>query len=314
MKFDISKLWKIGKPILKGVARNASVKYVNDICMKYQVGQDRASRLANNTGHLIDLSLNMSKGKHKELLDFLKGDFADSLLSAIYTANDSKNMVADLLDAASKNNLGLVLSALEEFGDGAIRDNAKELRHRIELIQNGEECMPAEKDAPIQYDSDDKINGITVTNYRNDFNLDDDNQFITDLSKSFVPAKVDKGTAALELLNTFVDKTNETVRFIEEQETKRTVIRNVAKVRIAEINAMRDCFKTYLDKTFDERRYLFQREFDALDKALEKGNVESVAFILDNITDLAKSSPFKNLSDFNYVQKQLSQKGTVFDI
>ena len=77
---------------------------------------------------------------------------------------------------------------------------------------------------------------------------------------------------------------------------------------------MRDLLMSYLDRTFDERRRIFAKQFECVDKALVDGDMNMLAISLNNITDLAKSSPFKALADFSSVKKQLGQKNTTFDI
>jgi hypothetical protein len=47
----------------------------------------------------------------------------------------------------------------------------------------------------------------------------------------------------------------------EEETTKRVQIKTEAEVKITEINARRDLFLSYLDKTFDEREKNFEQLF-----------------------------------------------------
>lgn len=66
---------------------------------------------------------------------------------------------------------------------------------------------------------------------------------------------------------------------------------------IAQINAMKECVQTYLEKTFDERSAIFAKQFEVVDAALLSGNNEMLASSLNSINALAASSPFKNLAD-----------------
>ena len=105
-----------------------------------------------------------------------------------------------------------------------------------------------------------------------------------------------------------------TVRFAEEQETKREEIRAMRDTAIAQINAMKECVQTYLEKTFDERSAIFAKQFEVVDAALLSGNSEMLASSLNSINALATSSPFKNLADITAVQKSLTSSDTEWDI
>lgn len=83
---------------------------------------------------------------------------------------------------------------------------------------------------------------------------------------------------------------------------------------IAQINAMKECVQTYLEKTFDERSAIFAKQFEVVDAALLSGNNEMLASSLNSINALAASSPFKNLADITAVQKSLTSSDTECDI
>ena len=102
---------------------------------------------------------------------------------------------------------------------------------------------------------------------------------------------------------------NETMRFCEEQKTKRTEIRANADVEISKINAMADMVRDYLKRSFDERAGLFDNYFSVLDKALERGDNTLVAQTLQSINSLAASSPFKDLADLGKVSTMLAEGG-----
>lgn len=117
----------------------------------------------------------------------------------------------------------------------------------------------------------------------------------------------------MELIKLFVDKSAEVAKFCEEQKTKRAEIRANAQVAIHQIDSMRIFLQDYLNKSFDERRLLFAREFEIVDQCLATGNVQALAISLNAITDLAKSSPFKALADLKEVQSAIENHST-FDI
>ena len=79
----------------------------------------------------------------------------------------------------------------------------------------------------------------------------------------------------------------------------------------------RDFLLSALDKTFDERRENFRRLFDNLDTALASGREDSVAQVadlLEAITDLAKTSPFKDLKSPALVVQEFLQSGRVIEL
>ena len=92
------------------------------------------------------------------------------------------------------------------------------------------------------------------------------------------------------------------------------ILRAMRDFAIAKVNAVRDVMQTYLDKTFDERATLFAEQFKCLDMALKNGDNDQLSMILTSINTLAASSPFKNLSDINEVQKALTNSDTEWDI
>ncbi|MBW4602487.1 MAG: hypothetical protein KME29_23705 [Calothrix sp. FI2-JRJ7] len=61
----------------------------------------------------------------------------------------------------------------------------------------------------------------------------------------------------------------------------------------------------YLDRSFDERAKNFHALFTIVDSAIASGNNEQLAFTLNSITELAKSSPFKDLANLNNVRAAL---------
>lgn len=106
----------------------------------------------------------------------------------------------------------------------------------------------------------------------------------------------------------------DTIKYTEEQETKREEIRAMRDTAIAQINAMKECVQTYLEKTFDERSAIFAKQFEVVDSALLSGDNEMLASGLNSINALAASSPFKNLADVTAVQKSLTSSDTEWDI
>ncbi|AFY32393.1 hypothetical protein [Calothrix sp. PCC 7507] len=61
----------------------------------------------------------------------------------------------------------------------------------------------------------------------------------------------------------------------------------------------------YLDQSFDERAKNFRALFAVVDSAIASGNNEQLALTLNSITEIAKSSPFKELANLATVRAAL---------
>lgn len=93
---------------------------------------------------------------------------------------------------------------------------------------------------------------------------------------------------------------------VEEEKGKRRDIAAWEASTLKTIESQREIFLRYLDRSFDEREKNFEHLFKALDKAIASENNESLALILTEIRDLAKSSPFKELQNLSNVQAALT--------
>ena len=127
-----------------------------------------------------------------------------------------------------------------------------------------------------------------------------------------------EATDALKVLEICADKyvkyITDTTKFIAEQETKQVKIRAKRDVAIAKIDKVTNLLKDYLDKTFDERKTIFNKQFEVVDEALRRGDNKMLQNGLTSINQLAAQSPFRDLSDFDEFQKALMDDDYVFDI
>lgn len=95
------------------------------------------------------------------------------------------------------------------------------------------------------------------------------------------------------------------LKIAEQERTKRREIEAWEKETIAKINATRDLLMEYLDRSFDERADNFRDLFNVVDRAIAADNNEQLALALHSITEIAKSSPFKELANLASVRKAL---------
>ncbi|NHC33238.1 hypothetical protein [Scytonema millei] len=109
----------------------------------------------------------------------------------------------------------------------------------------------------------------------------------------------------LESLQQVVSAYTEYKIIAEQEQTKRREIEAWEQETIARINAQRDVLIEYLDRSFDERAENFRALFKVVDRAITTGNNEQLAVALHSITEIAKSSPFKELANLTSVRAAL---------
>ncbi len=106
-------------------------------------------------------------------------------------------------------------------------------------------------------------------------------------------------------LNTVASAYIEYRQIAEQERTKRREIDDWEQETIAKINAQRDLLMAYLSRSFDERAENFCALFGVVDQAMAAGNNDQLALALHSITELAKSSPFKELANLASVRAAL---------
>ncbi|WP_457188677.1 hypothetical protein [Nocardioides sp. P5_E3] len=110
-----------------------------------------------------------------------------------------------------------------------------------------------------------------------------------------------------QVVSQMVDAADQWVKVIQEESTRREEIRGWEATERERIVAQRDVLVRGLELTHDERRDNFRRLFDNLDVAMRSDDAATAAKLLDSITELAKSSPFKDLRNVEFVVNELKQ-------
>jgi hypothetical protein len=114
-----------------------------------------------------------------------------------------------------------------------------------------------------------------------------------------------------------VTSANEWVTVVAEERARRQEIQAWEKTQLDIIHVQRDFLLTALDKTFDERRENFRRLFDQLDAALGSDREDApaqVSDLLGAITELAKTSPFKDLKSPTVVVQEFLKSGRAIEL
>lgn len=121
----------------------------------------------------------------------------------------------------------------------------------------------------------------------------------------------------LDVFNKVVESANQWVTVVAQERTKRQEIATWERTQLEIIAVQKEFLLTALDKTFDERKENFRRLFDDLDTALVSQADDAaarVADILGAITDLAKTSPFKDLKSPEIVVQEFLQSGRTIEL
>lgn len=121
----------------------------------------------------------------------------------------------------------------------------------------------------------------------------------------------------VDTFNLVIASANKWVQVVAEEKTRREEIRVWERSQIEIIHVQRDFLLTALDRTFDERRENFRRLFDNLDSALVSDQEDAgarVSELLSAITELAQTSPFKDLKSPALVVQEFLQSGKVIEL
>ncbi len=119
-------------------------------------------------------------------------------------------------------------------------------------------------------------------------------------------------TSPTDCLKEIVSAYTEYKTIAQQEQTKRRGIEAWEKVTVANINAQREFLMAYLDRSFDERAENFRALFSVVDQAIASGNNDQLALTLNSITEVAKSSPFKDLSNLASFQAALDDPNHVW--
>jgi ribonucleotide reductase alpha subunit len=100
----------------------------------------------------------------------------------------------------------------------------------------------------------------------------------------------------------------------EQEKTKRREIEAWEKETITKINAQQQLLMEYLERSFDERTENFRSLFAVVDSAIACGDNEQLSLALNSITEIAQSSPFKELANISSVRAALDDPNHVWTI
>lgn len=125
---------------------------------------------------------------------------------------------------------------------------------------------------------------------------------------------VEAFTNPIQCLNDVVTAWTDYLKIAEEEKTKRCEIEAWEKASLSEIKVKRDFLIGYLDRSFDERAKNFQALFQVVDQAILSDDNQKLALALEAIVKLAKSSPFKDLTNLSTVKAALNDPDHIWEL
>lgn len=272
------------------------------------------------------ISLKLSRAQKK--LSSIAG-ILDSVQNVLESASDVKEHMSGVFDTIHRLKGG-DKSTCNQSVSSSYPESEKECDSNVESVEsksmNGdissdpieldteqvEEVLMKDEDITV-YDLEEDESSIELSEHEAG-SFEHGTQKLSNALGDVAKTGLQDPEAVARALGALVEVAADTIKYVENQKTKQEEIRAQRDVAIAQINATSDLIKAYLDKTFDERKEIFNKQFEVVDEALRTGNNQMLAISLQSINSLAAQSPFKNLSDINEVKAALSNEDTVWDI
>ena len=330
-KIGISTWNSVGAKTVKSVFTIASKKLTKELADKAEITaeqtQDITDALADCINYMITQKVNHQHVDNIYLSEMLQSNLIPAI--ANIASNNPKGrevvqMISSYVSDITTNDITVTI--MEQFADNEILAHLQFTADQIAALNVADELT--EEGIVVSNDTTEEditentlVETIEETEViediscvKEDMTAEEDEQFVNYV---FDNTQLDfsSSQAAAESFEKFITIAGEVAKFTELQETKRTQIRSNADVAIKKVEAMREVLQEYLTKSFDERSAIFAKHFEVVDSALINGDTAMLSAGLNAINELAASSPFKALADFNSVQQMLlTDNETEFDI
>ena len=330
-KIGISTWNSVGAKTVKSVFTIASKKLTKELVDKAEITaeqtQDITDALADCINYMITQKVNHQHVDNIYLSEMLQSNLIPAI--ANIANNNPKGrevvqMISSYVSDITTNDITVTI--MEQFADNEILEHLQFTADQIAALNIADELT--EEGIVVSNDTTEEditentlVETIEETEVpedisciKEDMTAEEDEQFVNYV---FDNTQLDfsSSQAAAESFEKFITIAGEVAKFTELQETKRTQIRSNADVAIKKVEAMREVLQEYLTKSFDERSAIFAKHFEVVDSALINGDTAMLSAGLNAINELAASSPFKALADFNSVQQMLlTDNETEFDI
>lgn len=330
-KIGLSTWNSVGTKTVKSVFTIASKKLTKELADKAEITaeqtQEITDALADCINYMITQKVNHQHVDNIYLSEMLQSNLIPAI--ANIASNNPKGrevvqMISSYVSDITTNDITVTI--MEQFADNEILEHLQFTADQIAALNVADELT--EESIVLSNDTTEEditentqvetIEETEVTEdiscVKEDMTAEEDEQFVNYV---FDNTQLDfsSSQAAAESFEKFITIAGEVAKFTELQETKRTQIRSNADVAIKKVEAMREVLQEYLTKSFDERGAIFAKHFEVVDSALINGDTAMLSAGLNAINELAASSPFKALADFNSVQQMLlTDNETEFDI
>lgn len=330
-KIGISTWNSVGAKTVKSVFTIASKKLTKELADKAEITaeqtQDITDALADCINYMITQKVNHQHVDNIYLSEMLQSNLIPAIANIASNNPKGREVVqmisSYVLDITTND---ITVTIMEQFADNEILAHLQFTADQIAALNVADELT--EEGIVVSNDTTEEditentivetIEETEVTEdiscVKEDMTAEEDEQFVNYV---FDNTQLDfsSSQAAAESFEKFITIAGEVAKFTELQETKRTQIRSNADVAIKKVEAMREVLQEYLTKSFDERSAIFAKHFEVVDSALINGDTAMLSAGLNAINELAASSPFKALADFNSVQQMLlTDNETEFDI
>ena len=330
-KIGISTWNSVGAKTVKSVFTIASKKLTKELADKAEITaeqtQDITAALADCINYMITQKVNHQHVDNIYLSEMLQSNLIPAI--ANIANNNPKGrevvqMISSYVSDITTNDITVTI--MEQFADNEILEHLQFTADQIAALNVADE-LTEEGIVGSNNTTEEDITENTLVEtieetevtediscVKEDMTAEEDEQFVNYV---FDNTQLDfsSSQAAAESFEKFITIAGEVAKFTELQETKRTQIRSNADVAIKKVEAMREVLQEYLTKSFDERSAIFAKHFEVVDSALINGDTAMLSAGLNAINELAASSPFKALADFNSVQQMLlTDNETEFDI
>lgn len=330
-KIGISTWNSVGAKTVKSVFTIASKKLTKELADKAEITaeqtQDITDALADCINYMITQKVNHQHVDNIYLSEMLQSNLIPAI--ANIASNNPKGrevvqMISSYVSDITTNDITVTI--MEQFADNEILEHLQFTADQIAALNVADELT--EEGIVVSNDTTEEditentlvetIEETEVTEdiscVKEDMTAEEDEQFVNYVFDN-IQLDFSSSQAAAESFEKFITIAGEVAKFTELQETKRTQIRSNADVAIKKVEAMREVLQEYLTKSFDERSAIFAKHFEVVDSALINGDTAMLSAGLNAINELAASSPFKALADFNSVQQMLlTDNETEFDI
>lgn len=103
----------------------------------------------------------------------------------------------------------------------------------------------------------------------------------------------------IENLGSSIKELAETTRVIDAGRTERARITSDASIEKHRMDTQLAAIEGFLQHTFTERKGVFDKQFLALDKAIESGQKDVAIALLGAVVENVKTSPLSNAAEFS---------------